>query len=158
APAEGSREAVRSAAGRGRVPPLRSRGAERLIASRMTFMRGSALVGVSAGLFVLGFTLVWAFDPVPTSTPLDGAYAGNAVLALEFARSTNDVERVIGPRPPTPEDQAIRDRLDALNRHDHVYMLAYGGLLVAGFVLLLRVRRCALPALGAALVATGVAF
>lgn len=120
--------------------------------------RTVAAIGVLAGVFVLAFTILWAFDPIPTHAPLHGDFGGNAILAIEFARSAADVERVIGPSLAAPGDRAIRDRIDALNRHDHVYMAAYGAMLAAGFLLRGRARRRAFTSVGILLVLVGVAF
>jgi hypothetical protein len=101
-------------------------------------LRGWGVAGSLAGLFVLAFTVYWSAAPIPTAEPLEGRYGDNAVLAMEFARTPAELARVIGHDPPTADDAQIRVRLDRVNQLDFVYMLAYGVLLAAGFVLLVR--------------------
>lgn len=96
-------------------------------------VRLTAFVGAIAAIVVVLFTIRWTLSPQATSVPLEGRFAGNAVLAFEYARTVDDVEAVIGSvDAPTPGDLAIRADLDALNHADYGYMLAYGALLLCG--------------------------
>ncbi|MBM4780568.1 MAG: hypothetical protein GQE15_22960 [Archangiaceae bacterium] len=87
-----------------------------------------------AGLVVVSFTAFWMLFPITPARPLEGRFAGNAVLALEFAQSVADVEGVIGE----PTNTAAREALDRLNRLDALYLVAYGWLLIAGSVVAAR--------------------
>ncbi len=113
-------------------------------------------LGALAGLLVLAFTCVWSIFPPPTAERLGGRFGGNAVVALELARTPRDVEVVIGSNPPSEEHRAIRERLDTLTRQDFVYMAAYGALLICGFVLLERDRGVRYARVGMALVVVAV--
>lgn len=103
--------------------------------------RRLSLAGAVAGLVVLGFTLYWTLAPIPTAAPLEGRYGDNAVLAMEFARTADELAAVIGHDPPSASEAAIRARLDRVNQLDFLYMVAYGTLLVCGFLALAREDR-----------------
>jgi hypothetical protein len=87
---------------------------------------------VGAGVIVLAFTVYWTLLPLTPARPLDGRYANNAVLALEFAQSVADVHAIIGESKDTHHD--VRAALDRINRLDYAYLLAYAWLLIVGFV------------------------
>ena len=118
--------------------------------------RTLALVGAAAGLFVLGFTVYWTVAPIPTAAPLEGRFGDNAVLAMEFARTPDELATVIGHEPPSASEAAIRARLDRVNQLDFLYMAAYGALLACGFVALARARQDRRHLAGAALVVAAV--
>jgi len=118
--------------------------------------RKLSLAGAGAGLLVLGFTLYWTLAPIPTAAPLDGRFGDNAVLAMEFARTPDELAVVIGRDPPSASEAAIRARLDRVNQLDLLYMAAYGALLVCGFVALARAREDRRHLAGAALVVVAV--
>lgn len=118
--------------------------------------RSLAIVGAGAGLFVLAFTVYWTVAPIPTAAPLEGRFGDNAVLAMEFARTADELAVVIGRDPPSASEAAIRARLDRVNRLDFLYMAAYGTLLVCGFVALARARNDRRHLAGAALVVIAV--
>jgi hypothetical protein len=124
--------------------------------SAHTIGRPLALIGASAGLFVLGFTVYWTVAPIPTAAPLEGRYGGNAVLAMELARTADELAVVIGRDPPSTSEATIRARLDRVNQLDFLYMAAYGALLVCGFVSLARARGDRRYLAGAALVVIAV--
>lgn len=115
-----------------------------------------ALTGAGAGLFVLAFTVYWTVAPIPTAAPLEGRFGDNAVLAMEFARSADELAVVIGHDPPSASEAAIRARLDRVNQLDFLYMAAYGTLLACAFVSLARARDDRRYLAGAALVVAGV--
>lgn len=118
--------------------------------------RALSLVGAGAGLFVLGFTVYWTLAPIPTAAPLEGRFGDNAVLAMELARTAEELAVVIGRDPPSVDEVAIRARLDRVNQLDFVYMAAYGALLVCSFLALARARRTRGYLVGAAIVVVAV--
>ena len=90
------------------------------------------------------------------AAPLEGRYGGNAVLAMELARTADELAAIIGHDPPSASEAAIRARLDRVSQLDFLYMAAYGALLVCAFVSLARARDDRRYLAGAALVVVAV--
>ncbi|MBX3269572.1 MAG: hypothetical protein KF729_04895 [Sandaracinaceae bacterium] len=96
--------------------------------------RALAITGAAAGAFVLAFTLYWTLFPLTPATPLEGRFADNVILALELARTADDVRAVLGA-PGDPAHAALRDAVDRLNLADFAYLVAYAALLACAALL-----------------------
>lgn len=88
--------------------------------------RALALGTLLCGLGVVGLSFVFVSMNLRPVEPLNGAYADQAILAFELARTPEELARVIGPNPPGADAQDVRAAMDRANRVDFAYMALYG--------------------------------
>jgi len=88
--------------------------------------RALALGTLLCGLGVVGLSFVFVSMGLRPVEPLNGAYADQAILAFELARTPEELARVIGPNPPNADAQDVRAAMDRANRIDFAYMALYG--------------------------------
>lgn len=102
--------------------------------------RALALGTLLCGLGVVGLSFVFVAMNLRSVEPLNGAYADQAILAFELARTPQELARVIGSNPPDADAQSVRAAMDRANRVDFAYMLLYSAF-IAGACALAAVRR-----------------
>ena len=102
--------------------------------------RALALAATVTGLAVIAMTLVFLSLGLRSVEPLGGAYGDQAILAFEFARTPEDLARVIGANPPDAEAQQVRAVMDRANRLDFAYMALYSAFIALSCALAARRR------------------
>lgn len=88
-----------------------------------------------------GFAVLALFVLLLTIFPTEGADVakgyGTPVIAFEMARTMEDLEAVFGP-PNDPKRSERLEAMDAGNRWDYAFMVAYGGFILAFFLALAK--------------------
>lgn len=106
-------------------------------------VRGTALGALLCGLAVVGLSFGFLSLGMRSAQPLNGAYADQAILAFELARTPEELARVIGSDPPDDDAREIRATMDRANRLDFAYMTLYGAFVA--FACACAARRCNRP-------------
>jgi hypothetical protein len=113
--------------------------------------RASALAALVSGLAVIGLSFVFISMDLRSAEPLNGAYADQAILAFELARTPEELARVIGANPPDAAARSIRAAMDRANRVDFAYMALYGVFIAFACACAAQVRQRRWLLLGVAL-------
>jgi hypothetical protein len=106
-------------------------------------MNSNRLLAIGAlltGIAVIAISQMFVALKMRTVEPLDGAHGNQAILAFEFARTPEELARVIGTDPPGEEAIAVRKVLDHADRLDFWYMAIYAVFLALSFALVARRR------------------